>query len=95
MNDTRFSCSYRSTVTKLTDLPLTRALRCLALSLCPEHSRSERKWQWDCAVRFCNFDRFRALLATNEPPEWSKGQGSRHPGLATSRSGKARYQKRC
>lgn len=67
-----------STVVKLTNLPLTQALRCLALSLFPEHSRSERKWQWYCEMRFCSVARFKALLAPNEPPEWSKGLRSRH-----------------
>lgn len=82
-------------VMKLTNLPLIQALRCLDLSLFPEHSRSERKWQWYCEMRFCSVDRFKALLATDEPPEWSKGQRSRHTDLSVSRSRKARYQKHC
>ena len=29
-------------------------------------------------MRFCTFDRFKALLATDEPHEWSEGQRSGH-----------------
>lgn len=56
----------------------------------PKHSKPERnkkekgkkrkdlKESGHGIMRFCTFDRFKALLAIDEPHEWSEGQRSRH-----------------
>lgn len=74
MKGKSFMCSYWSMKMKLLNLPLIRVLECIRLALqpCPKHSRSERKWQWYYEMRFCNFDRFKVLLATDELHKWSE-----------------------
>lgn len=73
----------------------------------PKHSKPERnkkekgkkrkdlKESGHGIMRFCTFDRFKALLATDEPHEWSEGQRSGHLLIdrwSVARSGKTRWQ---
>lgn len=79
---------------KLPNLPLIQVLEplCLSWPPSPKKSRPESKWPWYYSINFCSYNRFKDLLAIDEPHEWSERQKSGHTDLSVSRSTKARHQ---